>query len=202
MAPPFEVVVSPNLLYLWLWAVRRGARAVYAQELLRREVLSYLAPWRFFDLHAAVAAALSTGGAGEVRLVRNVTLPAPLNNKALCQRLGSLLLWATVRSGAALTLRSTRGGPWRIRHHVPGGNGGFGCALFRVGRGARLIVRDVGFEVVCIPGATPVKAHLAVLPPMELTKMAALSTVELPEGVQARGYDSRLVAREAWAFFT
>jgi len=71
-----------------------------------------------------------------------------------------------IREGTALTLRSIGGGPWRIRHHVPGGNGAAGCALFCVGHNAQLRVHAVDFEIVCIPTANPVKANLAVLPPL------------------------------------
>merc|ERR1719498_174856 len=142
MAPPFEVPVAQSAVCRWLWALRQapGAKAVYRQELLKREIISYLAPMRFFELHEAVDAALGPDGCGEVRLVRNVTLPAPLNHKALCTRHGSTILWAMVREGNSLTLRSVGGGPWRIRHHVPGGNGAIGCALFCVGHRAQLKV--------------------------------------------------------------
>lgn len=166
MAPPFEVPVASGAMCRWLWALQRapGARALYRHELLKREILSYLAPLRFVELHEAVDAALSSQGSGEVRLVRNVTLPAPLNRKALCNRHGSTILWAVVREGCDLNLRSV-GGPWRIRHHVPGGNGAAGCALFSVGHGAQLTIHNVNFEIVCVPTGNPVKARLAVLPP-------------------------------------
>mmetsp|Transcript_68174 Transcript_68174/g.108162 ORF Transcript_68174/g.108162 Transcript_68174/m.108162 type:complete len:251 (-) Transcript_68174:72-824(-) len=170
MAPPFEVPVAPSAAYRWLWLLRRApgaaARAVYRQDLLKREIMSFLTPLRFFELHEAVDAALGAIGAGEVRLVRNVTLPAPLNHRALCKRHGSTLLWAMVGDGTSLTLRSAGGGPWRIRHHVPGGNGALGCALFCVGQGAQLSVHAVTFEIVCVPTGNPVKARLAVLPPL------------------------------------
>lgn len=168
MAPPFEVPVAEAAVIRWLWFLRHapGARAIYRQDLLKREILSYLAPMRFYELHEAVDAALGFGGTGEVRLVRNVTLPAPLNHRALCNRHGSTILWACVKEGSSLTLRSVGGGPWRIRHHVPGGNGACGCALFCVGRKAQLRVEAVDFEIVCVPTANPVKANLAVLPPL------------------------------------
>lgn len=168
MAPPFEVPVAHAGVCRWLWALRHapGARSIYRQDLLKQEILSFLAPMRFFELQEAVDAALGPSGAGEVRLVRNVTLPAPLNHRSLCKRHGSTILWAMVREGNSLTLRSTGGGPWRIRHHVPGGNGSGGCALFCVGHRAQLRVQAVGFEIVCVPTAHPVKANLAVLPPL------------------------------------
>jgi hypothetical protein len=180
MAPPFEVPVAQSSVRRWLWLLRSAsgtaARAVYRQDLLKREILSYLTPLRFFELHQAVDAALSTAGAGEVRLMRNVTLPAPLNHRALCKRHGSTILWAMVREGNSLTLKSAGGGPWRIRHHVPGGNGVQGCALFCVGHGAQLRVHAVTFEIVCVPTANPVKANLAVFPPLTTPGDAAASS--------------------------
>lgn len=168
MAPPFEVPVATDAAIRWLWSLRQapGAKAVYRQDLLKREILSYLSPMRFYELHEAVDAALSSDGTGEVRLVRNVTLPAPLNHRSLCNRHGSTILWAAVKEGKSLTLRSVGDGPWRIRHHVPGGNGAYGCALFCVGHRAQLRVEAVAFEIVCVPTANPVKASLAVLPPL------------------------------------
>jgi len=160
--------VTQTAVSRWLWFLRHapGARRIYQQDLLKREILSYLTPMTFYELHEAVDAALGFDGAGEVRLVRNVTLPAPLNHRALCNRHGSTILWATVTEGNSLTLRSVGGGPWRIRHHVPGGNGAYGCALFCVGHKAQLRVEAVDFEIVCVPTANPVKANLAVLPPL------------------------------------
>jgi len=167
MAPPFEVPVASSAVCRWLWALKYapGAKIIYRQDLLKREILSYLAPLRFIQLHEAVEAALGPIGSGEVRLVRNVTLPAPLNHKALCNRHGSTILWAMVKPGRCLTLRSVRGGPWRIRHHVPGGNGAAGCALFSLGHEAKLKVHAVDFEIVCVQTASPAKALLAVFPP-------------------------------------
>lgn len=169
MAPPFEVPVASSSLHRWLWCLRHapGTKAIYRQDLLKREIISYLAPMKFFELHEAVEAALGPGGAGEVRLVRNVTLPAPLNHQALCNRHGSTILWAWITEGQSLTIRSVGAGPWRIRHHVPGGNGLYGCALFGVGRNAQLKVEGVSFEIVYVRTATPLKANLAVLPPRD-----------------------------------
>lgn len=232
MAPPFEIPVALDVVLRWLWALRHasGARGVYRQDLLKREIVGYLAPLRCFELHEAVDAALGPEGSGEVRLVRNVTLPAPLNHKSLCNRHGSTILWAMIDEGRCLTLRSV-GGLWRIRHHVPGGNGVAGCALFCLGHQAELRVHSVDFEIVCVRTANPVKANFAVLPPLqeaargvsleetedELEEVQCIrqtkdclpilraiepsgTLVELSDCTEVRGYDSRLVVRGSWPF--
>ena len=109
------------------------AWAIYAHELLRREVISFLGPLRFFELDEAVKAAVGAGGGGEICLVRNVTLPEP----RMALRSPKWMVWASVPQGAALTLRSKGAGShWRIRHYWT--YGGCGCALFGVNHGARL----------------------------------------------------------------
>ena len=97
-------------------------------------------PGTFADLNAAVAAALEYGGAGEVHLVRNVTLAElPLVGP-------STRIFACVPQGATLKFRSaTPESPFRIRHHSTDSERR--SALFQVSAGARLVIESVNFEV-------------------------------------------------------
>jgi len=176
MPLPFEVELGLEDLSIYLWALRQapGADEVYRREALRKVVMAFLSTKRFIDLGDAVRFALARQKP-VVHLLRNVTLPCP-------SQTGNCVIWWSIPSDSCVTLVS-RGGPWRIRHSCPDANSGaygFCFALFALGRGARLFIRDVHFEAV------RQFDHPAYVAIVGMDQGAGV--VDMPDDVQTVGY--------------
>jgi len=201
MVLPFEVPASPATTCFRLCALKSKCFSVYQHHGIRRLILSYIAPWRFKDLDAAIAAALGPGGGGEVRLLRNITLPGALISKM------PNYIWGFIGRKMRLLLRS-KGGIWRLRLHVhpPDPTCDTRSALLGVGRGASVVVRDISFDVC--PSGGPGgggETHLAVLQCGRDGEKAG--RVRIEGAVRARHFHDRLVIEESshWkgtGFFT
>ncbi|CAK0806356.1 unnamed protein product, partial [Prorocentrum cordatum] len=153
MAPPLVVRAPPATLRIWLWALQRAPREAGLPAEVLRSIVGFLTPWFFFDLDAAIAAAVrgARGGLAEVVLQRTWTMPNPthaaLVNPAVWGQGGYVS--ARVPKRARVVLRAERGGGAaeapRLRIHAP--DAAASCALLGLGEGAQVTVRDLSLEV-------------------------------------------------------
>ena len=81
MVPPLAIQVTTDTLRRWLLVLKRApaARVVYRYTHIRVLVVSFIARTYFTDLREAVSAATSMEYMPENVVMRNVTLPAPID---------------------------------------------------------------------------------------------------------------------------
>ena len=146
MVPPLAVAVTAATKRRWLLALRQApvARQLYRYLHLRILVVAFLASTYFHDLREAVRAATSKTYLPAIRVMRDVTLPAPVDY--FYTPANFVVVWVCIPKGERVSIL---GGGYRLRMAVPidGSPWPEGCALFSIGGNARLTIKDLRLEV-------------------------------------------------------